>query len=158
MSLGRGPHRCLCGCVAVKMFTGSPAVFMGHSGIPRRNGDLRVTGARLLPARSLLEQGPCLLHLSRARGLVTRGGSPQGAVASEQSVVCPWGGCSTPCHRGSGTEPTARRWGGEGCRVPWGWHLYPGGGLEMWPRVCVCVLHVLSGSGHGEQVWKHHRV
>lgn len=32
------------------------------------------------------------------------------------------------------------------------------GGLEMWPRVCVCVLHALSGSGHGEQVWKHHRV
>lgn len=33
--------------MVVKMFTGSPAMFMGHSGIQRRNGDLSVTSARL---------------------------------------------------------------------------------------------------------------
>lgn len=33
--------------MVVKMFMGSPAMFMGHSGIQRRNGDLSVTSACL---------------------------------------------------------------------------------------------------------------
>lgn len=47
VSLGSGPHHCLGSCAAVKTFMGSPAMFMGHSGIRRWNGDLSVTSTWL---------------------------------------------------------------------------------------------------------------
>lgn len=47
VSSGSGPHRCLGSYAAVKTFMGSPAMFMGHSGIWRWNGDSSVARAWL---------------------------------------------------------------------------------------------------------------